>query len=103
MTITRNAFLRKAGVWRGGLSQDTVVKEPNASIECIPGKAPWADMDTPYLKLRTSIASKGGGKTVVLLRLDSEDFEDVILAMVSADQDATLRAISTALRAIAGE
>jgi len=50
------------------------------------------------LDFEFSMPSKGGGVTEVSLQVSPDSFEDVAKAMLTADEDAAIRAFGTALQ-----
>ena len=84
-----------AEVWRGGASHDRIVEE-RSGVRAVPGCA-VVGVEKAGFSLKTSIASKGGGVTDVLIFIPEDGFEAIATVMLQGAEKATLRAFAKAL------
>uniref|UniRef100_UPI003F4914D9 hypothetical protein n=1 Tax=Ensifer adhaerens TaxID=106592 RepID=UPI003F4914D9 len=89
--------LSNSTVWRGGITSDYVHRELGA-VPRLGAFNTMVDADEHIgIQLTTHIASKGGGTTTVVTKIDRRDFMELAAQMLHADRDGAIDAFANAI------
>lgn len=87
-------------VWRGGVSIDKITSG-HAGVTLESGGPSISRRNEKGISFSTSIASKGGGSTRVILYIPASAFREIALALVEASPRAAISSFAAALNKVA--
>lgn len=86
--------LETSTVWRGGISADYIRRELGARPNLSTFEGVIEDVASSGIQISVNIASKGGGTTTVVVKLDTASFADIAECMMKADRKAAIKAFT---------